>query len=174
MRDIWLISDTHFCHENFLNFTDKDGNKIRKFDSVSHMNEHMVECWNSVVKPGDKVYHLGDVYMGDTEVFKILWPRLNGSKNLIVGNHDRIKFFASGSFFKNIYMWRRLDNLLLTHVPVHESVLGEARFSSLTNPKPKIKNIHGHIHHNPSPTKNHICVCVEQINYTPVNIEELL
>jgi len=34
-------------------------------------------------------------------------------------------------------------------------------------------NVHGHIHQNPSPTEFHRCVCVEQINYTPINIEEL-
>lgn len=34
-------------------------------------------------------------------------------------------------------------------------------------------NVHGHIHSNPSPEGPYKCVCVEQINYTPVNIEEL-
>lgn len=36
-----------------------------------------------------------------------------------------------------------------------------------------IKNVHGHIHQNPSPPGPYKCVCVEQINYTPINIEEL-
>ena len=35
-------------------------------------------------------------------------------------------------------------------------------------------NVHGHIHSNPSPEGPYKCVCVEQINYTPVNIEDLL
>jgi hypothetical protein len=34
------------------------------------------------------------------------------------------------------------------------------------------KNL-GHIHQNPSPEGPYRNVCVEQINYTPVNIEEL-
>jgi len=52
-RDIWVISDTHFSHSNILNFTnEKTGEKVRNFHSVSHMNEVMIENWNSRVKPG--------------------------------------------------------------------------------------------------------------------------
>ena len=63
-RDIWVISDTHFDHANILNFTDAVGKPTRNFADVEAMNEHMIERWNSVVKPGDKVYHLGDVLFG--------------------------------------------------------------------------------------------------------------
>ena len=31
----------------------------------------------------------------------------------------------------------------------------------------------GHIHQNPSPTPMHKCVCVEQIDYTPIHIEDV-
>jgi len=63
-RDIWVISDTHFDHANILNFTDKVGKPTRNFADVDEMNETMIANWNSVVKPGDKVYHLGDVLFG--------------------------------------------------------------------------------------------------------------
>ena len=76
--DIWVISDTHFNHSNILTFSDKVGNPVRAFSSVEEMNEIMIDRWNSVVKPGDKVYHLGDVLFGDKEAFSRLWPRLNG------------------------------------------------------------------------------------------------
>ena len=170
--DIWVISDTHFGHENILRFKDKDGSYFRgeKFSSVKEMNECMIDNWNSVVKPGDRVYHLGDVFFGSKEDFKALWPKLNGSKRLIVGNHDDIKFLSSGGFFKKLSMWRMFPefNCVLTHVPIHESSLrvwGDYGDEGL--------NIHGHIHQNPSPTNNHMCVSVEQINYTPVNLEEI-
>ena len=170
MRNIWVISDTHFQHSNILHFKDSDGKPVRAFDSVEHMDETMVDNWNRVVKPGDKVYHLGDVFFGNKESFIKLWKRLNGQKRLILGNHDDAKFFAKHELVAKIDVWRMFPEfgLLLTHVPVHESTLGEGRFKQT-----KMVNVHGHIHTNPSPTPNHRCVCVEQIDFTPVNIEEL-
>ena len=35
-------------------------------------------------------------------------------------------------------------------------------------------NIHGHIHNNDSPSPKHKNVSVEVINYTPLNIEDLV
>jgi calcineurin-like phosphoesterase family protein len=174
-KDIWLVSDTHFFHTNILKFTDEEGNLIRgsRFSSVEEMNQCMMDNWNSVVKPGDKVYHLGDVFMGAKEDFQKFWPKLNGKKNLIVGNHDDIKWLAQKEFFSKIYMWRMFTEfgLLLSHVPIHES--GLRRGSPTDENAPMLLNVHGHIHQNPSPTKHHRCVCVEQIDYTPINIEEL-
>lgn len=162
MPDIWVISDTHFGHENSLKWG-------RPFSSVDDMDSTMVDNWNSVVKPGDKVYHLGDVFFGCKDRFKKNWVKLHGKKRLIVGNHDDIKFLSSGTFFQKVYLWRvwRDKNLLFTHVPVHESSLMERV------PGDGCINVHGHIHTRPAPQGPYKCVCVEQTNYTPVHIEEL-
>jgi calcineurin-like phosphoesterase family protein len=61
--------------------------------------------------------------------------------------------------------------LLLTHVPIHES--GLWRGPNGYKDAQMLLNVHGHIHQNPSPTEHHRCVCVEHINFTPINIEEL-
>ena len=171
MRDIWIVSDTHFMHKNILTFRDDKGELIRgkRFSDVQDMDETMIENWNSVVKPGDLVYHLGDVMMGPKEEFAKMWPRLAGSKRLIVGNHDDIKYLSAGSFFKKVQMWRMFPDmgLLLTHVPIHESGLRRHDGGRM------LRNVHGHIHHNLSPTEHHVNVSVEAINYTPINIEEL-
>jgi calcineurin-like phosphoesterase family protein len=162
--NIWLTSDTHFNHTNILSFEDKEGTAFRGslFDDVNHMNETMINNWNRVVQPGDKVYHLGDVFFGSKDKFKVMWPRLNGSKRLVVGNHDDIKFLSAGGFFRKVFMWRLFKefDMLLTHVPIHESSFRKVNF-----------NVHGHIHQQESPTPMHHCVCVEHTNYTPVNIE---
>lgn len=177
-KDIWVISDTHFFHKNILTFRDSTtGDLIRDFADVDEMNEHMVQCWNSVVKQGDIVYHLGDVMMGDKEGFKKLWPRLNGSKRLLMGNHDDGKFLGAGNFFQKIGMWRMFPELglMLSHVPLHESNL--LRLADRSGKWPDdcetLLNVHGHIHQNPSPPGPYRNVSVEAINYTPVNIEEL-
>lgn len=173
MRNIWVISDTHFGHENILNFMDKNGNPVRPFSSVKEMDEHMIDCWNSVVKQGDKVYHLGDVFFGPKDNFKSLWPKLNGSKRLIVGNHDDIKFLSSGGFFQKVEMWRVWPEhkLLFSHVPLHQSMI--QRFKSREETV-LYTNVHGHIHQNKSPDGRYINVSAEAVNYTPVNLEELV
>ena len=172
-RDIWLISDTHFNHANILKFTDsRTGNLVRPgFESVSHMNEHMIERWNSVVKQGDIVYHLGDVFFGDKEWFKKNWPRLNGSKRLIVGNHDDIPFLASGGFFKKVLMWRQFTefDVILSHVPLHEMSSSRGR----PDAQKRMVNVHGHIHQNSSPPGLYMNMSVEAIDYTPQNIEDV-
>lgn len=170
-RDIWIVSDTHFSHSSILNFTDSNtGLKVRpEFDNVEQMDECMIENWNSVVKAGDIVYHLGDVTFGDKEKFKSMWPKLQGSKRLIVGNHDDIKFLSSGGFFKKVGMWRMFPEfgLLMSHVPLHLSSMYR---HSLGRP---LFGIHGHIHQHSSPIGPYRNVCVEKTNYCPVNIETL-
>lgn len=172
MSEIWLTSDTHFNHANLLTFRDSNTGKLVRpeFSSVEEMNEVMIERWNSRVQKGDKVYHLGDVFFGDKEHFQKLWPRLNGSKRLIVGNHDDIKYLSAGGFFQKVYMWRMFSEfgLLLSHVPLHESGLYRG-----PNQDIPMLNVHGHIHQNPSPIGPYKCVCVEQTDYYPVNIEEV-
>lgn len=169
-RNIWVTSDTHYNHEKILEFYDYNGNRTRSFDNVDQMNECLLDNWNSVVKPGDIVYHLGDVFFGDREKFKKDWPKFNGSKRLIVGNHDDILFLSSGGFFKKVLMWRMFTehNILLSHVPLHVSSLYRGKDTSLP-----MFNVHGHIHTMASPEGPYHCVCVEQTNYTPVNIEDL-
>lgn len=167
VRNIWVVSDWHYNHENILNFIDHSGNRVRNFDNVDQMNECLIEKHNSVVKPGDLVYNLGDVFFGPKEKFQKDFPKFNGSKRLIVGNHDDIKYLSSGGFFSKVLMWRMFPEhgLLLSHVPVHESSL---KRSGMT-----LKNIHGHTHTNGSPEGPYKSVCVELIDYTPIHIEDL-
>lgn len=171
-RNIWIISDTHFAHSNVLKFKDKENELIRgkRFKDIEEHDWYMVDEWNKLVKPQDKVYHLGDVYMSGTKSYmENLLSKLNGHKRLILGNHDNGKDQILLKFFEKIDVWRKFPEfgLLLTHIPVHESTLKEARFGTHT------LNIHGHIHHNKSPDGPYQCVCVEQTDYKPVNIEDL-
>lgn len=160
--NIFVISDTHFGHENILNFTDELGNKIRSFHDVHHMNELMIESWNKTVKEQDIVYHLGDVYFGKGH--EIL-SRLKGRKRLIVGNHDNPKSEHILKYFQKVMVWRMFPEFgfVLSHIPLHNS----------TFEYKNLRNVHGHIHQNLIDDERYINVCVEKINYTPVSIEEL-
>jgi calcineurin-like phosphoesterase family protein len=171
MKNIFFTSDTHFNHENILSFKDANGNSVRDFSNVEEMNETIISRWNDRIKDGDKVYHLGDVFFGHISWMTVNWPRLRGSKRLIVGNHDNIKQIVLAKFFKEVYTWRKLSDLglLLTHVPVSEHVLGESRFSGK-----KYINVHGHIHQNDAYNEHYINVCVEKSDYFPVHLDEIL
>ncbi len=160
MADIWVISDTHFNHENIIKYCD------RPYQNADHMNEMLIQNWNNLVKDGDKVYHLGDVYMGGD--FRKIAPRLKGKKRLLLGNHDNGKDQALIGAFQKIELWRVWAEfgLIFSHLPLHAS-------SFETRSSKEFVNVHGHIHQNKSPDEQHICVCVEQTNYHPVNIETL-
>jgi len=170
-RDIWVISDLHYNHANILNFIDYKGNRTREFDDVNQMNEFLIDRWNSVVKPGDIVYTLGDTFFGSKDDFKTAWPKFNGSKRLIVGNHDDIQWLSSGGFFKKTLFWRMFSEhgLIFHHVPLHPMSL--FRGKDLEAP---LFQVHGHTHTMGSPKMGpYTSVCVEMRNYTPVNIEDL-
>jgi calcineurin-like phosphoesterase family protein len=172
--NIFVISDTHFGHANIIKYCN------RPFADIDEMDEMMIQKWNSVVKPGDKVYHLGDVYMGDSGRFLKKFARLNGKKRLIVGNHDDLKKklgdtdLRLGDLFEKVSLWRIFTEfgLMMTHVPLHESSLVRGKKND-GSPYDECVNVHGHIHTNPSPEGPYRCVCVEQIDYTPISIERL-
>jgi calcineurin-like phosphoesterase family protein len=80
--NVWFTADQHFNHAKVIEYAD------RPFNSVEGMNEELVKRHNSLVKPGDRVYHLGDFAWHDHNNFV---KRLNGQHYLIKGNHDHVK-----------------------------------------------------------------------------------
>ena len=164
MSETFIISDTHFGHSNSLTFKRKDGSLLRDFSCVEEMDEHMVQQWNSVVKPNDKVIHLGDVVINKRCLGTL--ARLNGKKKLVLGNHDIFDHSEYAKYFYEQKAYRVFDGCIFSHIPVHSGSKG--RF---------LANIHGHLHddivtdeHTGLACSFYICCCVEQpyINYTPI------
>lgn len=84
-EDTFVISDTHFRHNNILTF-EPGRLTAMQIDGHDDHDEWLIETWNSVVGEDDVVLHLGDfAFKGIQEV----QHRLNGIKILILGNHDR-------------------------------------------------------------------------------------
>jgi calcineurin-like phosphoesterase family protein len=166
-RNVFVISDTHFCHTNILKFKDKNGNHIRQFGSVDDMNHTMISNWNSLIEDHDLVYHLGDVSFGNHSQTHEILSQLKGRKRLIVGNHDPIKSKVLHDHFQKIFMWKPFNEngvkALLTHVPVHPSNIPEGYI-----------NVHGHIHQNNSPEGPYFNVSVEKTDYKPVKLCHLI
>ncbi len=179
MSNTFLISDTHWSHSAaVMHFKKDDGTPLRPFSSAEECDEVMIANWNSVVRPNDKVYHLGDVVMPKNHrALDLIMPRLNGTKVLIKGNHDEMKPARYLEHFKDIRGSHLLDNLVLTHIPLHPASVLRWR-----------GNIHGHLHSYAVLKANHIqgdtimyhdqvedpkyfCVSVERINFTPIEFE---
>jgi calcineurin-like phosphoesterase family protein len=162
---IFVISDHHFFHENILKFEDEDGVRFRgQFSSVEEMNELMIENHNSVVKPQDKVYFLGDVGFGIKKLPSVL-SRLNGHLRLVLGNHDysqKRDFKVYLEWFEKVMESRQMGPILLTHRPVRLGTEGKVK-----------ANVHGHIHEKVIDDPRYLNVSVEQVNYTPLPFEEV-
>lgn len=172
--NIFVISDTHFTHKNFLSFREyyPDGPLIRPgFSSVEEMDELMIENWNKTVTEHDKVYHLGDFSFGGKDNIGRIASRLNGKKRLIAGNHE-IDLRHYYPHFQKVMSYREFGNLFKLPVYCCHFPLNHAGFNYRSQLHGLM--IHGHIHLNKIPNPQYINVCVENINYTPISIEELV
>ena len=163
MTELFTISDLHLGHENILNFKRDDGTPVRGFSSISAMHTSIVEGWNSVVGPKDKVYVLGDVAMRKTAL--PILGLLNGKKALIRGNHDTFSLNAYRPYFYEVYGVRQIDKVWFTHVPMWQGSVEEDRVTG---------NVHGHLHANIVPHPKYMNVCVERVDYTPVSFDECM
>lgn len=160
MGNIFLTADTHFSHGGVCKFLRNDGSKLRPWDNPEEMDEYMIQEWNKLVRPNDKVYHLGDVVIA-RKALAVL-ERLNGDKVLIKGNHDIFKITDYLKHFRDVRGYHVMDKMLLSHIPVHPDSKG--RF---------VANVHGHTHANVLEDPWYVCVCVEQTDYRPIAFEEI-
>lgn len=154
MKKVFVISDTHFGHANIIKYAG------RPFDSIEEMDNSLVEFWNHVVSPTDKVYHLGDVTLSKKKL--PILDKLNGNKTLIAGNHDIYKTSEYLKYFKNVVACKEINGFIMTHIPVHPDQ--KYRYKG---------NIHGHMHEKNIADRWYFNVSVEQIGYTPMNIEQI-
>lgn len=167
MPNVFLVSDTHFGHKGVCQFLRDDGTKLRPWDTPEDMDEAMVKAWNDTVGPKDKVYHLGDVVINRRALATL--HRLNGDKVLIKGNHDIFRMEEYALFFRDIRGCHVMNNMILTHIPVHPEQLH--RFSH---------NIHGHLHNRVvldnqgKPDPKYVNVCVEHTNFRPIAYEDVM
>lgn len=207
MAERFFISDTHFTQASICAYARADGSPLRPWgrpvpewkqmseeeradllpefeERAAAMDEAMVENWNRVVGPKDKVDHLGDVVMA-RRALPIL-NRLNGRRRLRLGNHDPfLKDYPK--YFEEVSAYKVMPDLglIFSHIPIDEGSI-----------KQGWTNVHGHLHDGrvmtmvpgeggaldmpweipyvPIPHPRYLCVSVEHIDYTPIPIEEVL
>jgi len=149
---IFVISDTHFHHENIIRYSN------RPFGSVEEMDKEMIKRWNKKVGKEDIVIHLGDFALGSEKEIKDLKDNLNGIIFLLKGNHDHKLLRKAG--FIIIKGTLEIGNIIFSHNPLKKEDI----------PRGFI-NVHGHIHKKES--LNGINISVEKMNYEPIELEEL-
>lgn len=159
----WVTSDLHFSHQGAVKFTNKDGTKMRPWDNIEDMNEELIRRFNEKVSVDDECFILGDITLNRHGL--PLLDRLN-CKNLILikGNHDWLRVDEYMQYFKDIRSYHIEENVLFSHIPVHPSQL-EYRFKM---------NVHGHMHGEILPDARYLNVSVEQTEYYPVPMEDIL
>jgi len=157
LSNVFFISDHHFGHRHIIDF------ESRPFADVEEMDAYMIEKWNAVVSPHDKVFHLGDFSFLNKEKTKRIVEQLHGYKYLIMGNHDRGRTrswwldagFDEVSEFPIIFR----NFFILSHEPMY------------MNKHMPLINIHGHIHGQKYESTQYLNVSVEHWDYTPIDFE---
>ncbi len=80
----FFTADTHFGHERIIELCK------RPFISVDEQTDGLIDRWNSVVSSCDHVFVVGDfAFKIEPPALRHIFNRLNGSKSLILGNHDQ-------------------------------------------------------------------------------------
>ena len=178
--NIWVTADTHFGQSEVITFYDVDsGSKepMRPFDTIEEMDECILDHWSECIRPGDTLWHLGDVVGPNQEnldwFIDEMHSVLNGvDATVLLGNHDNGMRLAKTGLFKNIegdIDARAAYGFYATHEPVHIDTL----YHWERTQAPSV-NIHGHIHTFREIDDLWINLCVEMTDFAPVNFEDIL
>lgn len=134
MPHYYVTADLHLGHDNIIGYCH------RPFRDGNHMNAEIIRRFNERVKPGDKVFVLGDFcFRSAGGVKAVEWlKQLNGDIEIVRGNHDNNNsaktiidsmMVGYGGFhigmvhdpadFIEPSSWRKVDFNLVGHVHQH-------------------------------------------------------
>ena len=173
MSEIFLTSDTHFCHNQAFLY------EPRGFSSTEEMNEAIIANWNSIVKPEDRVIHLGDIMLNNNENGIECLKRLNGQICIVWGNHDSEARKTLIGALPNIiilgyahqFRYGKLS-IYMSHYPTLTANYDDKYFSQ------HVLSLHGHTHQKTNwlDLKNPFLyhVGLDSHNNTPIHIDEII
>lgn len=183
MGEVWFTADTHFGHRAMA----RDGKGWRPFDTVLEHDEHLIAQWNKVVRPGDQVWHLGDVGLASEQYVFACLGRLHGTKHLIAGNHDPV-WPGHRESYKHQRDWlsvfdsvqafarRRISKatyVLLSHFPYAGDHRDEERYTEYRLRDTGLPLLHGHVHGEWSVRGQQINVGVDVHDWRPIALSEV-
>ena len=176
--NIWFTSDLHFGHKNIIKFCN------RPWETVEEMDEALITNWNSIVGEKDIVFDLGDFAFATNGRWKELVQRLNGKHDLILGNHDGIRWPGD----KTMQLFERVEQQMIIYIDNRCIYLNHYPYlcygGSWKNPEHAVWQLHGHVHTCPNSSgaddKRMIYkfpyqydVGVDNNNYTPVSFKQV-
>lgn len=82
-KPIFFTSDWHLFHKKAIEFDE------RPFKNIEHMHRVLVNNFNSTVPHTGLTYFLGDMGFSKTGDLSSIISQLNGTKVLVIGNHDK-------------------------------------------------------------------------------------
>lgn len=192
---LWIYSDPHFSDPEMVelrkNYIGDDeqivriNSKVGKNDTIIFLgdigNKEMIRKIR-----GYKVLIMGNHDKGaskyERRVCRMRYPRSQYTKNelrdVAAKNYPNWKIDVYATFEVNVYPYERweveVDNCLFDEV--YEGPLFIAEKLILSHEPidlPFAFNIHGHDHSNWHKGDNHLNVCAEHIEYSPVNVNRL-
>ncbi len=133
-----------------------------QFESEEHHREVIKENYHKVVTKRDKVFFLGDIAFTQ-ETLEDVGKWVAEKKVLIMGNHctDNISAKEIVKHFDEVYSLKKYKEFWLSHAPLHPQEL-RGKF-----------NIHGHMHFDKIDDPRYLNVCLEQTDYTPIDLNEV-
>lgn len=178
-RKYYVSSDWHLGHASTIErFKLSDGvTPLRNFRNVDEMNQTIIDRHNAIIRPQDVLYCLGDVVINNK--FIHLVRAFQGELRLVLGNHDCVNLDVQDYLdvgFKKVYGVTKPAKypFYLSHIPLHAGSI----------PSWCRANIHGHLHGRRVMMDNgygkkvfdprYICAAVENICFTPVDLDHII
>jgi calcineurin-like phosphoesterase family protein len=159
-KQIFFTSDWHIGHNHVIDFDN------RPFRDLEHMHKELVRRFNNIVPKDGLTYFLGDMTFTGSEFTKGIISQLNGTKVLLLGNHDKASNSCYNSGFDVVLnsatIYIQNQKVTLSHCPLlgifreqtkgmHDSTVGENWHGEARNTRFSVVNegqfhLHGHIH----------------------------
>lgn len=168
----WITSDLHLNHNAVPLFsrTSLEQNGLSYIQDINAWNEMIISRINSVVRPFDTLWILGDVGFGPVDKLTELISRINGHKILVMGNHDKFSMASAYRMgFEQVFdgptfLPNTRGMILLSHAPAYEAYVS-----------PYIAcNLHGHIHEGSLNLPRFFNMNIAMNDYLPVNVKKFL
>lgn len=157
----FFTADSHFGHAGITQMCD------RPYADIAEHDRALVDAWNTVVRPGDEIWHLGDfAYRCPPQRVRARFDQLNGVKRLIVGTHDH-----KGPTLT--LPWVSIDQLTETRVDGRVLVLCHYSLRVWRNMRRGAIMLYGHSHGNLPGNRQSLDVGVDCTGYAPIALPQI-